>query len=89
MPDALLEVIALDAVDARVAVDAGADRLELVSSMEFSGFNPPLQAVESILGAVDVPLRVMIRLRDGFTAGGPAAVSALARRWPQRSSGRR
>lgn len=78
MSKALLEVIALDATDARVAVDGGADRLELVSSMQFSGFNPSLEAFTSIRSAVNVPLRVMIRLRDGFLTGGPGSVSALA-----------
>jgi copper homeostasis protein len=78
MPNALLEVIALDAPDARLAVEGGADRLELVSAMQFSGFNPSLEAFSAIRAAVDVPLRVMIRLRDGFLAGGPGQVSALA-----------
>lgn len=78
MSKALLEVIALDATDARLAVDGGADRLELVSSMQFSGFNPSLEAFGSIRAAVNVPLRVMIRLRDGFLTGGPGAVGALA-----------
>jgi copper homeostasis protein len=78
MPNALLEVIALDAPDARLAVEGGADRLELVSSMEFSGFNPSLEAFSAIRAAVDVPLRVMVRLRDGFLAGGPGQISALA-----------
>ena len=76
--NALLEVIALDAADARLAVAGGADRLELVSAMEFSGFNPSLEAFGSVRAAVDVPLRVMVRLRDGFLAGGPGAVGALA-----------
>ena len=78
MSKALLEVIALDAQDARLAVEGGADRLELVSAMEFSGFNPSLEAFEAIRAAVDVPLRVMIRLRDGFLAGGPGQISTLA-----------
>jgi copper homeostasis protein len=78
MAEALLEVIALDAQDARLAVEGGADRLELVSAMEFSGFNPSLEAFAAIRAAVDVPLRVMIRLRDGFLAGGPGQISALA-----------
>ncbi len=78
MPKALLEVIAIDAQDARAAVEGGADRLELVSAMEFSGFNPSLEAFTAIRAAVDVPLRVMIRLRDGFLTGGPAALGALA-----------
>ena len=78
MAKALLEVIALDAMDARLAVEGGADRLELVSSMQFSGFNPSLEAFSSIRSAVNVPLRVMIRLRDGFLTGGPGSVAALA-----------
>ena len=78
MPNALLEVIALDAPDARLAVEGGADRLELVSAMQFSGFNPSLEAFSAIRAAVDIPLRVMIRLRDGFLAGGPGQIGALA-----------
>jgi copper homeostasis protein len=78
MPNALLEVIAMDAPDARLAVEGGADRLELVSAMEFSGFNPSLEAFGAIRAAVEIPLRVMIRLRDGFLAGGPGAIGALA-----------
>ncbi|MBS2962538.1 copper homeostasis protein CutC [Actinocrinis puniceicyclus] len=78
MTKALLEVIALDATDARLAVEGGADRLELVSSMRSSGFNPSLEAFASIRAAVNVPLRVMIRSRDGFLAGGPGAASTLA-----------
>jgi copper homeostasis protein len=78
MSKALLEVIAMDAQDARLAVEGGADRLELVSAMEFSGFNPSLEAFSAIRDAVDVPLRVMVRLRDGFLAGGPGQISALA-----------
>lgn len=78
MTKALLEVIAMDASDARLAVAGGADRLELVSSMRYSGFNPSLEAFCAIRAAVNVPLRVMIRLRDGFLAGGPGTIGALA-----------
>jgi copper homeostasis protein len=78
MTKALLEVIAMDASDARLAVAGGGDRLELVSSMRYSGFNPSLEAFCAIRAAVNVPLRVMIRLRDGFLAGGLGTISALA-----------
>jgi copper homeostasis protein len=77
MPNALLEVIATDVHDARRAVESGADRLELVSAMEFSGLNPSLEAFDAIRAAVSVPLRVMVRLRDGFLAGGPQEVASL------------
>jgi copper homeostasis protein len=82
MSKGLLEVIALDARDARAAVDGGADRIELVSGMEFSGFCPALETVEQVRAAVDVPVRVMLRLREDFTIGGPegvAAIGAIAR----------
>ena len=77
MSKTLLEVIALDAPDARAAVAGGADRLELVSSTQFAGFNPPIAQFAAIRAAVDVPLRVMIRLRDGFLTGGAEAVGTL------------
>ncbi|MEY9925915.1 copper homeostasis protein [Catenulispora sp. GP43] len=76
-PTPLLEVIAVDAVDARAAVAGGADRLELVSAMEYFGFDPSLETFEAIREAVDVPLRVMIRRRDGFSAGGVQGVAEL------------
>jgi copper homeostasis protein len=83
MPNGLLEVIALDARDARAAVDGGADRIELVSGMEFSGFCPALETVEGVRAAVDVPVRVMLRLREDFSIGGregEAAIAAIGRR---------
>jgi copper homeostasis protein len=83
MSNGLLEVIALDARDARAAVDGGAHRIELVSGMEFSGLCPALETVQEVRAAVDVPVRVMLRLREDFSIGGPegvAAISAIARR---------
>lgn len=77
MPKGLLEVIAVDAEDARRAVEAGAHRLELVSSMQYAGFCPAPGTVESVLAAVDVPVRVMLRLREGFGAGGAEGVAQL------------
>jgi copper homeostasis protein len=63
----LLEVIALDAADARDAVRAGADRLELVQDMTADGLAPSVECFEAIRAAVDVPLRVMLRSHGGFT----------------------
>ena len=62
----LLEVIALDADDAGAAVRGGADRLELVQDMAADGLTPSIENFERIRDAVDVPLRVMLRCRDGF-----------------------
>ena len=83
MSNGLLEVIALDVRDARAAVDGGADRIELVSGMEWAGVCPALETVERVRAAVDVPVRVMLRLREDFLVGGPdgeAALRAIARR---------
>lgn len=77
MPNGLLEVIAVDAEDARRAVSAGADRLELVSSMEHAGFCPTPETVAAVLDAVDVPVRVMLRLSEGFDSGGAAGMASL------------
>lgn len=66
---AVLEVIALDAEDAIAAQAGGADRLELVTDMAADGLTPPLAVFEEIRAAVDIPLRVMLRVADGFAAG--------------------
>ncbi|MFE5487416.1 copper homeostasis protein CutC [Streptomyces sp. NPDC056527] len=66
---AVLEVIALDAEDAVAAQAGGADRLELVTDMAADGLTPSRTAFEEIRAAVDIPLRVMLRLTDGFAAG--------------------
>lgn len=75
---ALLEVIALDAEDAVAARNGGADRLELVTDMAADGLTPPRETFAKIQAAVDIPLRVMLRLADGFTVGAPGGADALA-----------
>lgn len=76
---AVLEVIALDAQDAVAARSGGADRLELVSNMAADGLTPSREAFARIRAAVDVPLRVMLRLADGFDAGDVDALARAAR----------
>ncbi|MFF2847011.1 copper homeostasis protein CutC [Streptomyces sp. NPDC058001] len=73
---AVLEVIALDAGDAVAAEAGGADRLELVTDMAADGLTPSRETFAAIRAAVDIPLRVMLRLADGFAAGD---VDALVR----------
>ncbi|MDI9885961.1 copper homeostasis protein CutC [Streptomyces sp. HNM0645] len=75
---ALLEVIALDARDAVAAQAGGADRLELVSDMAADGLTPSRETFGRIRAAVDVPLRVMLRLADGFGAGDVDALVGAA-----------
>jgi copper homeostasis protein len=76
----ILEVIALDADDARAARAGGADRLELVTDMAADGLTPSLETFTRIRAAVDLPLRVMLRASAGFASGGAAALDALAAR---------
>ncbi|MFF0294189.1 copper homeostasis protein CutC [Kitasatospora sp. NPDC004614] len=65
----MFEVIALTAQDARAAESGGADRLELVTDMAADGLTPTVQDFAAIRAAVSLPLRVMLRIRDGFTPG--------------------
>ncbi|MFJ9035107.1 copper homeostasis protein CutC [Streptomyces sp. NPDC102406] len=74
---AVLEVIALDVRDAVAAQAGGADRLELVTDMAADGLTPSPETFAAIRAAVDIRLRVMLRLTDGFSAGGPEGLDAL------------
>ncbi|GAA1168571.1 copper homeostasis protein [Kitasatospora gansuensis] len=65
----MFEVIALTAEDARAAQAGGADRLELVADMAADGLTPSVEDFAAIRDAVTIPLRVMLRIRDGFTPG--------------------
>jgi copper homeostasis protein len=75
----LLEVIALDAADARHARDGGADRVELVSDMAADGLSPAPATVAAVRAAVDLPVRVMLRGRAGFAAGDLDALRRTAK----------
>ncbi|MFD5323806.1 copper homeostasis protein CutC [Streptomyces sp. NPDC127092] len=77
---AVLEVIALDEEDAVAAQAGGADRLELVTDMAADGLTPSTTGFAAIRAAVDIPLRVMLRLTDGFAAGDAGQVAALVAR---------
>ncbi|MFF8192444.1 copper homeostasis protein CutC [Streptomyces bobili] len=76
---AVLEVIALDARDAVAAQAGGADRLEVVTDIAADGLTPPVPAFAAIRAAVDLDLRVMLRLSDGFAAGDAGDVGRLVR----------
>lgn len=66
----LLEVIALHAADAERAEEGGADRLEVVGTMESDGLSPEPALVGRIRRGTSLPLRVMVRLREGFSTDG-------------------
>ena len=73
----IFEVIALGAEDAAAAQEGGADRLELVTDMAADGLTPSRATFGAIRAAVDIPLRVMLRLSDGFSAGSARELDAL------------
>ena len=69
----MLEVIALHAADAERAEAGGADRIELVGTMDDGGLSPEPLLVDKVRRATTIQLRPMVRLRDGFgTDGGEA-----------------
>ncbi|TPQ16468.1 copper homeostasis protein CutC [Streptomyces sporangiiformans] len=76
---AVLEVIALDAEDAVAAQTGGADRLELVTDMAADGLTPSAGTFAEIRASVDISLRVMLRLENGFAAGDVGALVRAAR----------
>lgn len=58
--------VAVDAVaGARIAAAAGADRLELCSSLQEGGLTPSLGLLQAVLEAVTVPIFAMVRPRAG------------------------
>ncbi|MCH0562006.1 MULTISPECIES: copper homeostasis protein CutC [unclassified Streptomyces] len=75
---AVLEVIALDVEDAVAAQAGGADRLELVADMAADGLTPSVVTFAGIRAAVDIGLRVMLRLADGFAAGDVPRLAGVA-----------
>ena len=76
---AVLEVIALGVEDAVAAQAGGADRLELVTDMAADGLTPSIETFAGIRAAVDIDLRAMLRLADGFAAGNAKDVERLVR----------
>ncbi|SAL19537.1 CutC family protein [Caballeronia peredens] len=57
----LLEVIATTVSDARAAERGGADRLELVTAMGEGGLTPSIGLIEAVVGAVRIPVNVIVR----------------------------
>jgi copper homeostasis protein len=70
----LLEVIALHAADAERAEDGGADRLEILGSLDYGGLSPEPAVVGQIRRVTTLPIRVMLRLREGFGTDGGEVV---------------
>lgn len=67
---ALLEVEVLHPADAERAEAGGADRVVLVGSAEAGGRSPEPALVGQVRRATSLPLRVLLRLRDGYGTDG-------------------
>jgi copper homeostasis protein len=70
MASALLEVAVLHPADAEAADAGGADRVELLARPEDGGFSPEPAAVRVVARATELPVRVRLRLGDGYSATG-------------------
>ena len=75
----LLEVIVQSVDDAIAATAGGADRLEVVRDIQHDGLTPALDLVRAIGAATPLPLRVMVRDRNTFTADAPGELHDLRR----------
>jgi copper homeostasis protein len=73
----LLEVIVTSVEDAIEAEAGGADRLELVRELAVGGLTPESALVESVLKAVKIPVRAMIRQTSSMQAKLPAEIAKL------------
>ncbi len=71
---ALLEVVCLHVRDVPGADDGGADRLLLMTDPEDGGRSPEPAQVSAICKETDLPVRVLLRLNEGYsTTGGEFA----------------
>ncbi len=55
----------------------GADRLELVSSLENGGFSPGFEVVRDVVKTVSIPVRVMLRETASMSIGSQAEIGVL------------
>jgi copper homeostasis protein len=77
MSRAILEVIACSVADAIEAKKGGANRLEVVRSLDLGGLTPSFELVRAIRETVELPLRIMIRESEGFETSGQTEVDQL------------
>ncbi len=66
----LLEVVVLTAEDARRAEEGGADRLMMVGELTGQGRCPEPAAFRRVREACAIPIRPLLRLRDGYRSDG-------------------
>lgn len=74
-----LEVAVTTPDEARLAADAGADRLELCSALEVGGVTPSVGTFLEVRAAVGVPVCVLLRPRPGGFVYSDAEFASLKR----------
>jgi copper homeostasis protein len=76
-PPKILEVIVTSCEEAVAAEAGGANRLELLRSLEDGGLTPPLNLVRQVVEAVSVPVRVMLRANPSMTVANRSEMRLL------------
>jgi copper homeostasis protein len=69
----LLEIVVRHPADAQRAEAGGATRLQVVGSLDFGGLSPEPAVVAAIRRVTTLPLRPVVRLREGFSTDGGEA----------------
>lgn len=73
-----VEIAVQDADGARVALDAGADRVELCTALPLGGLTPSAAVVEAVV-ATGIPTHVLVRPRGGGFTYSASEVSVMVR----------
>lgn len=60
-----LEICASNLSSAIVAAQAGAQRIELCSALDVGGLSPSFGLIQAVVQAIDIPVHVLIRSREG------------------------
>lgn len=79
MPRILLEVAVTTCDEARLAAEAGADRLELCSALALGGVTPSPGTFLAVREAVSLPVYVLLRPRPGGFSYSPGEFETMKR----------
>ena len=72
-----LEVVVMSVEEAIEAERGGADRLELVNSLEEGGLTPPLALAEEVVRTVSIPVRIMVRQNPSMSIQSESELESL------------
>ncbi|WP_426446303.1 copper homeostasis protein CutC [Paenibacillus sp. S-38] len=73
-----LEVIATSVEEAEAAARFGADRIEYIAAFEEGGLTPELGSIREVVGAVPIPVHVMVRPHSRSFRYGPDELRDMA-----------